>query len=105
MAEQSVECAVREHAQAAVEGDFGRTIRDMTPEAFAKAMLMELKQWTYAGYTIEYRSRDEEDYLFQVRYLTDAGAATICYRFREMDGVWRVIDVDLIARPERVEAR
>jgi hypothetical protein len=93
MTELSPEEAARAHAEATVAGDVGQAVRDMTPDALMQAMTIGNKSWDYTGYELTGRGQEGDDHVFDILYHTKAGSFTIRDRFRQIDGVWRVVDV------------
>jgi hypothetical protein len=91
------EAAARAHAKATVDVDLGKVFADMTPDGFAKAMQLGNTTWTVTGYELTAQARDGDDHLFDVRYETDIGPMSLRYRFREIGGEWKVVDVARLA--------
>jgi ABC-type transporter MlaC component len=85
--------AVHVHAQATVAVDLGTLFAGMTPQGFARAMELGNTTWKVTGYEITAQARDGDDYVFDVRYETDRGPMSLRYRFRDVDGEWKVVDV------------
>ena len=96
MDEQSAEEAARAHASSVVAGDIGSTVRGMTPEGLAKAMQIGNTSWIYFGYELTPKGQDGDDYLFDMDYKTDLGLLSMRYRFRCMEGEWKVVDTERI---------
>lgn len=94
MPETSPEEAAHAHARATVAGDIGKIILSMTPDGLAKAMEVGNTTWNVAGYELSVEGQDGEDQLFRIRYETDAGPLTLRYRFRDIDGDWKIVDVE-----------
>jgi hypothetical protein len=92
---RSAEEALREHAQATIAGDLRRTVLDLTPEAFGK-MLLGTEGRLYQRFELVSSWVDGDDHLFRVRYEGEAGANEITYRWRQMEGVWKVVDVEFV---------
>ncbi len=94
MAEETPEQAFRRHAQAVVSADIGTALRTMTPEAFAKAMEIGNQTWIITSFDLTDEGRDGNDYLFVATYQTDLGTMRLRYRLRDVDGAWKVVDID-----------
>jgi len=99
MTDQAVEEAAHAYARAVVAGDIGTTVRGMTPDALAKAMLLGNTTWTYTGYELAVYGHEGEDYVFDITFRTDLGPMPLRYRFRHLDGVWKVADVEKSDEP------
>ncbi len=96
MADQTPEQAAHAHARAVVSGDIGAGIRAMTPDALAKAMAVGNTNWHYSSYELTLRGRDDDDYLFDVSYVSTEGSFTLHERFRKIDGDWKLVDMEPI---------
>lgn len=94
---QSAEEAARAHARAVVANDIGATVLGMTPDALAKAMELGNTTWNYLGFEVAPLSHDGDDYLFDITYQTDLGPLTLRDRFRQIDGDWKVVDLERLA--------
>jgi hypothetical protein len=94
MPADSAEDAAHAHARATVAVDLGTVFRNMTPEALARAMQLGNTEWRLSGYEISGQARDGDDYLFDIRYQSDIGPVPVRYRFREIDGARKVVDVE-----------
>ncbi len=95
--EQSAEEAAHTRARAVVDGDYGTMIRGMTPEALGKAMQVGKATLIVTAYDLTSQACDGDDYLFHITYETDLGPLTLRERFREIDGEWKMVDIDRIA--------
>ena len=73
--------------------DLGTLVTGMTPEGFARAMELGNSTWKVSGYEVTAQAHDGDDYIFDVRYETDIGPMSLRYRFRDVDGEWKVVDV------------
>jgi hypothetical protein len=96
MSQQDAEEAAHAQARALVTGDIGAAVRQMTPEALAKAMAVGNTTWTVTAYDLASPRRDGDDYLFDVCLDTDVGPLTLRERFREIDGEWKMVDIQRI---------
>ena len=94
MPEQDIADAIHAHARSIVAGDIGAAIRTMTPEGLAKAMAVGNTTWNIASYDLSSDGRDGDDYLFDIKYETDLGQMRLRYRVRDVDGEWKVTDVE-----------
>ncbi len=93
MPDRTAEEAARAHADATIAIDLGTTLREMTPEAMSKVMQLGNRGWTFTSYKLAPQGRDGGDYLFRITYATEDGPLPLDYRFREIDGEWRVVDI------------
>ena len=94
MPEQDIEDAIHAHARSIVAGDIGAAIRSMTPEGLATAMAVGNTTWNITSYDLSSDGRDGDDYLFDIDYETDLGQMRLRYRVRDVDGEWKVTDVE-----------
>jgi len=94
MPENTAEEAARAHAEATIAVDLRTTLRDMTPEAMAKAMQLGNTSWTFTSFELAEQGRDGDDHLFRITYDTEDGPLPLTYRLRDVDGAWRVVDID-----------
>ena len=97
MREQSAAEAAHAHARAVVAGDYSAMIRAMTPEALAKAMAVGNTTWKDISYDLVAQDRDGPAYVFDVTYHTDLGPLTLRERFREIDGEWKMVDIERVS--------
>ena len=88
------EAAAHAHARALIAGDFAAALRGMTPEALAKAMSVGNMTWTVTAYELTSRGQDGDDHVFDVAYQTDLGPLSLRYRFRDVGGEWKVVDIE-----------
>jgi hypothetical protein len=94
MPARTPEDAAHAHARATVAGDLGTVFRAMTPEALARAMQLGNTEWRLSGYELTGHSQNGDDYLFDILYQTEIGPLALRYRFREIEGDWKVVDVE-----------
>ncbi len=66
----------------------------MTPDALTKAMQLGISNWEYGSYELIARGRDGDDYVFEVIYQSAAGALNLRDRFRNIDGEWKIVDIE-----------
>jgi hypothetical protein len=97
MMEQSAEEAAHAHARAVVTGDIGAFVRRITPDVLAKAMEIGGTSWDVSSYELRPQGRDGDDYIFTVSYQTSLGPLTLRERFRNVDGDWKMVDIERIA--------
>ncbi len=90
MPNSNAEEAAHAHAKALVEGDVGAAFLGMTPEGLADAMEIGNSTWNIMGYELGEGRADGDDFLVDIVYLTDLGRLGLQYRFRDIDGVWKV---------------
>jgi hypothetical protein len=90
----SAEEAAHAHARATVAVDLGTVFRNMTPEALARAMQLGNTEWRLSAYELTGQSTDGDDHLFDITYQTEIGPLPLRYRFRQIDGAWRVVDIE-----------
>ena len=93
MPEQDIEDAIHAHARSLIAGDIGAAIRSMTPEGLATSMTVGNTTWNITSYDLSAGGRDGDDYLFDIVYETDLGQMRLRYRVRDVDGEWKVTDV------------
>ena len=91
---QQAEAAVQDQARALVSGDIGTAVRGMTPEALVRAMAVGNTTWTVTGYDLRFQGREGEEYLFDVTLQTDLGPLALRERFREIEGAWKMVDIE-----------
>ena len=94
MSSHSAEEAMIAQACALVAGDIGAAVRGMTPDALVRAMDVGNTTWTVTGYELGAQERDGDDYVFDVTLQTDLGPLALRERFREVDGEWKMIDIE-----------
>lgn len=91
---ETPEQAARRHADAVVAADVGTALRTMTAEAFGKAMELGNQTWIISSYQLQDEGRHGDEHVFVVRYDTDLGPMPLRYRLRDVDGQWKVVDID-----------
>lgn len=94
MTEQTAEEAAHAYAQAVVALDLRATILALTPEAFGKTLLLGNQGEEYDSYELKAASEDGEDHLFDVAYTGKSAKLNLRYRFRTVDGEWKVVDLE-----------
>ncbi len=96
MSTSNPEEAAHAHAKALVEGDVGAAFLGMTPEGLAGAMEIGNTTWNIMGYELGDGRQDGDDFLVDIIYLTDLGRLGLLYRFRDIDGVWKIAGVERV---------
>lgn len=91
---KSAEEAAHARAAAVVSGDFGVAVSLMTPEALTTAMQLGVSGWDYGSYELKAQDQDDDDYLFEITYHSPTGALTLRDRFRNLDGEWKIVDIE-----------
>ena len=95
MTDRTVEQAAEEFAQGAVNGDMATTLRLTTPDGLASVSDATGSTWfKYLSYEALSPSPDSDDYLVEIRYQTDIGPRKLRYRFRNIDGEWKVVEAE-----------
>lgn len=96
MNEQAEEAA-RVLGAAVVKGDLGTTVRSMTPDGLAKLMEISGRTWfNYSDFHVQTHGADGDDLLIDILYETDLEPLTLRYRFRQVEGQWKVADLERI---------
>lgn len=94
MSENTPEEAAHAHAKALVEGDIGAAFLGMTPEGLASAMEIGNTTWNILSYELQAESQDGDDVIFNITFFTDLGRDKLQYRFRNVDGAWKVTQIE-----------
>ncbi len=94
MSEHTPEEAAHLHAKALVEGDIGAAFLGMTPEGLASAMEIGNTTWNILSYELEAEGQVGDDVIFNITFLTDLGRDKLQYRFRNVDGAWKVAQIE-----------
>ena len=94
MSENTPEEAAHIHAKALVAGDIGTAFLGMTPEGLASAMEIGNTTWNILSYELQTEDRDGDDYIFNITFFTDIGRDELHYRFRNVDGAWKVAHIE-----------
>ena len=95
MSENTPEAAAHIHAKALVEGDIGTAFLGMTPEGFASAMEIGNTTWNTLSYELGDQRQEGDDFIVGIMYTTDVGRMRLHYRFRVVEGVWKVDGIEL----------
>lgn len=94
MSENTPEAAAHIHAKALVEGDIGTAFLGMTPEGLASAMEIGNTTWNILSYELQAEGQDGDDFIVNITFFTDVGRDELHYRFRHVDGVWKVAHIE-----------
>ena len=86
--------AAHAHAKALVEGDVGTAFLGMTPDGLASAMEIGNTTWKIMSYELGEQRQEGDDFIVGIMYTTDLGRMGLHYRFREVEGVWKVDGVE-----------
>ena len=98
MVQQSAEDAAHAHAKASVASDYTTVIRDLTPEALADLMQAAGGGWRdQLSYDLTPQGREVDDFIFDIRYETEAGPVALKYHFRSIEGVWKIVHIEHLA--------
>ncbi len=97
MSVEEAQQAAHAHSQAVDDGDWGAMIRGMTPEGLAKSIEVASPTINNSSYDLTPAGRDEDAYVFHVTYHTDHGPLALREPFREIDGEWKMVDIQRIA--------
>ena len=95
MLDSTAEEAAHAHAKALVEGDVGTAFLGMTPDGLASAMEIGNTTWNILSYELGEQRQEGDDFIVSIVYGTDVGRMGLHYRFREIDGVWKIDGVEL----------
>ena len=99
MADVTAEEAAHAHARAAVAGDLTKLMTDLTPEALAKAMAQASGGLQGVNdYELKLHAQEGDEYVFDITYKASAASMTLRDRFREVNGQWRVVDLERVDR-------
>lgn len=94
MTEDTPEEAARVHAQALVDSDIGTAFLGMTPEGLASAMEIGNTTWNILSFEVATSTPDGDDAVIDIAYFTDLGRDELRYRFRLVDGAWKVVHIE-----------
>lgn len=90
----SAEETAHEHARALVAGNFGAAIAAMTSEALARAMAVGNTTWQVLSYALTAEGEEDGASVFSIAYQTDLGPMHLRYRVGQVEGAWKVTDVE-----------
>ena len=91
----SAEAAAHAHAQAIVKGDYGAMIGAMTPDALGQAMEIGSNTWNCSSYELTPQGPHGDAFVFDITYQTDRQTLHMRERFRQIDGEWKLSDIEL----------
>ncbi len=94
MPDSNAEEAAHAHAKALVEGDVGTAFLGMTPDGLASAMEIGNTTWNILSYELGEQRQEGDDFIVSIMFTTDLGRMGLQYRFREIEGVWKVDGVE-----------
>ena len=94
MPESTAEEAAHAHAKALVEGDVRTAFLGMTPDGLAGAMEVGNTTWNIMSYELGEQRNDGDDFVVDISFFTDLGRLGLRYRFRDVEGVWKVDGVE-----------
>ena len=100
--------AVERNARAVMEGNFSQLMADITPEALAQMMAMapagatpggmSLAQMpSISGYTIEDLGAEDDGHVYQVRFESPSGSATLAATWKQVVGQWKITAVRVVS--------
>ncbi|MDZ4278134.1 MAG: hypothetical protein U1B78_03235 [Dehalococcoidia bacterium] len=92
--QEGAEEAAHAQSRAVLSGDMGAIVHGMTPEGFAKAMEIGNTSWNSTGYEMVPLGREDDAYVFDITFQTEAGPLTLRERFRQIDGAWKMVDIE-----------
>lgn len=95
MPDSTAEETAHAHAKALVEGDVGTAFLGMTPDGLASAMEIGNTTWNILSYELGEQRQEGDDFIVSIVYSTDVGRMGLHYRFRKIDGVWKIDGVEL----------
>ena len=99
MADMTAEEAAHRHAKAAVDGNLGQLMSDLTPEALAGLMAQGGAGGGFqqpSGYELKLHAQEGDDYLFDVTYQGPVGNVTLRDRFRVIGDQWKVVEAKIL---------
>ena len=96
---------VERNAQAVMAGNFAQIMADITPEAIAQMMQMApagggmplTSMPSISGYTIEELEPAEEAQVYQIRFESATGHATLATEWKQVVGQWKITGVKLVS--------
>lgn len=94
MPNANAEEAAHAHAKALVEGDVATAFLGMTPDGLASAIEVGNTTWEIMSYELGEQRQEGDDFIVGIVYTTDLGRMGLHYRFRQVEGVWKVDGVE-----------
>jgi hypothetical protein len=96
---------VERNAKAVMAGNFAQIMADITPEAVAQMMQMApagggmplTSMPSISGYTIEEREPAGDAQVYEVRFDSPAGHATLATEWKQVVGQWKITGVRLVS--------
>lgn len=95
MPEERPEAAAHIHARALVDSDIRTAFMGMTADGLASAMEVGNTTWNILSYELGEGSFTGDDYVVEITFRTDLGFDKLRYRFREEDGAWKVVHIEV----------
>lgn len=95
MSENTPEEAAHAHAKALVEGDVATAFLGMTPDGLASAIEVGNTTWNILSYELGEQRQEGDDFIVSITYATDLGQMGLQYRFRDVEGMWKIDGVQL----------
>jgi hypothetical protein len=101
--------AVERNAQALASGNIAVVLADVTPEAIMQMMQAAAQRGLDAGavslasmpsvrsYEIVDAGKDGESETFHVTFVSDQGRATMGSTWKPIDGVWKIVGLEVIS--------
>ena len=97
--------AAERNAQAILSGNLAQIMADITPEALAQVMALGAEAGGLAPTTMPNIQRyelldfgpDGDVHLFHVKFVSDAGTATLAASWKLIMGQWKVVAVSLVS--------
>lgn len=94
MPEQSAEETAHTYAKAVVSGDFGKTLRLMTVDAFGKSMTLGLTSWRYTSYELIPEGGEGDEQVFVLSLQGKHETVRLRDHFRLIEGEWKLDDIE-----------
>ena len=96
----TIDEAVNGYMNAIKTMDIGTLMATLTPEALGKAMAMQGSgggpPTSIDNITMEKKSEENGEYIYHIIVEAPAGGGTMMTRWKEMDGAWKVTDIDRV---------
>src|SRR3989304_10621477 len=99
MADMTAEEAAHRHGRAAVDGNLGELMSDLTPEALAALMAQGGAGGGFqqpSGYELKLHAQEGDDYVFDITFAGPAGNLTLRDRFRLIGGQWKIVEARIL---------
>ncbi len=105
----SADEAAERNARAVMEGNLAQIMADITPDVMAQLMqlgasggLTPQTMPGITGYEVINMGPDGEAEVFEARFLSEVGTATLATKWKQLMGQWKIVEVALV-RFERFE--